>query len=345
MWQQNLLKNYKEDFLIRLSELLKSGFTQFEAIQFLLSQYESVKPNVKEQVVEQIKRGTSLSDILITLHYPQNISTQIYFAEQFGDVTHSLIECYNYLEMQKKSKRQFVKAVQYPLILITIFFVLIIIVNQTVLPQFQDMYTSMGVEVSRELSMLTNLIFILPNILIVLTVFITMLLLIGVLIYKQSSLEVKLALIKKIPVISKLFRQMITYRISLELSFFLSNGVMMNHIIQIFKEQNKDPLINYIGSEINDSLLEGYTLKESIESIGLFEPSMLQFIAHGEQNSKVEIELKYYANYTFNNLQQYIMKMIKWIQPIVFLALGFLIISLYLVIILPMLQMMSGIQS
>lgn len=42
--------------------------------------------------------------------------------------------------------KQFYKSIQYPVILLTIFMVLIVILNQTVMPEFQSMYQSMDLK-------------------------------------------------------------------------------------------------------------------------------------------------------------------------------------------------------
>ncbi|GGB04861.1 type II secretion system F family protein [Macrococcus hajekii] len=344
MWSSNKLKQYDDDFLIRLSELSDSGFTQYEAVSFLFSQYDSVKTDVKEECLHQLKEGKQLSDILAGLNYSNQTILQVYFAEQYGDINHSLKECYQYSLSQKKSRQQFLKTIQYPLILMIIFFGLIMVVNQTVLPQFKSMYDSMGITISAELQVMTSILFMMPRIIVILFFVIIVLLILYFLVYRRAAIATKLWLLRKIPVINSLYRKLLTYRFSLELSFFLSNGITMLKIIEIFKQQDKDIILKYIGEQIDDALLQGYPLPDAVSRINLFEKSMIHFIHHGERNSRLEIELKYYSDYIFRKFELQIMQYIKWIQPVVFFLLALLIITLYLVIILPMLQMMSGIQ-
>lgn len=344
MWQTNKLKEYQNDFLLRVAELTENGFTQYEAVKFLFSQYDKVKIPIKNQCLSEMKEGRQLSEILSKLNYPVTITLQIYFSEQYGEINKTLRECYQYSVTKKESINHFIKSVQYPLVLIAIFFLLIIIVNQTVLPQFKMMYESMGIKISRELSIMTTILYILPDLVISIVIFLITVSIFIFFIMKYATIQQKLWLIKKVPILNSLYRKYITYRVSLELSFFLSNGISMIKIIDIFEEQNKDNVIQYIGEEIKNELLKGMSLAKAVESVHLFEHSMLGFIEHGEKNSKLDMELKYYSDYIFKKLEAQILNYIKWIQPLVFAALGVLIITLYLVIILPMLQMMSGIQ-
>ncbi|WP_133450739.1 competence type IV pilus assembly protein ComGB [Macrococcus bovicus] len=344
MWSTNRLKQYEDDFLLRTAELLDNGFTLYAAVQFLFSQYDGIKQEVKEESLLLLEAGRPLSDVLSTLNYKNHITLQVYFAEQYGNINQSLLECYQYNQSQKTSRQQFLKTIQYPLILISIFFGLIMVVNQTVLPQFKNMYDSMGIAISPELLFMTTILFVLPKLLIVLLAFSFLLVAGYFVVFKKAEIARKLWLLKRVPVINSLHRKLLTYRVSSELAFFLSNGIAMLKIIEIFKGQDKDLLLKYIGEEIDDSLLSGYSLPDAVSRLNLLEPSLIHFIQHGEQNSKLEIELKYYAGYIFKKFESQIMQYIKWIQPVVFLLLALLIVTLYLVIILPMLQMMSGIQ-
>ncbi|TDL97885.1 type II secretion system F family protein [Macrococcus brunensis] len=344
MWSTNRLKQFEDDFLLRTAELLDNGFTLYAAVQFLFSQYDGIKRDIKEESLLLLENGRPLSDVLTHLKYKNHIVLQVYFAEQYGDINRSLMECHQYNQSQKTSRQQFLKTIQYPLILISIFFGLIMVVNQTVLPQFKNMYDSMGIAISPELTFMTTILFLLPKLLIILLVSFFLLVAGYMLIFRRAEIERQLWLLKRVPIINSLHRKLLTYRVSSELSFFLANGIAMLKIIEIFKSQDKDRLLKYIGEEIDGSLLSGYSLPDAVTRLNLLESSLIHFIQHGEQNSKLEIELKYYSGYIFKKFENQILQYIKWIQPIVFMLLALLIITLYLVIILPMLQMMSGIQ-
>ncbi|WP_414055032.1 competence type IV pilus assembly protein ComGB [Macrococcus equi] len=341
---RNKLKSYEDDFLMRLAEMTQNGFTQYEAINFLFSQYEGVKKSVKQDIITDLEQGKSLSECLKKLQFSNHVVMQVYFSESFGNVNETLKHCYDYNISKRQLKQQFIKTIQYPLILIMIFIALIITVNQTVLPQFKSMYSSMGVELSPELIILTNILYLIPQLIIYTLILIFLLIIYYFLVFKKSKIERQINTIKKIPIINNLYRLYTTYRVSSEFSYFLSNGVMMKNIITILAQQDSDPTLRYIAGKINDCLIKGETLPEAIRRISLFEPSMIHFMQHGEKNSKLDRELNYYSQYIFKKFEQKIFKLIKSIQPLIFIILGLLIVAMYLVIILPMLQMMEGIQ-
>ncbi|WP_325974392.1 type II secretion system F family protein [Staphylococcus equorum] len=64
----------------------------------------------------------------------------------------------------------------------------------------------------------------------------------------------------------------------------------------------------------------------------------------GEKKGRVEIELKLYSEIVIAQIERYLQLLIKFIQPCIFTLLAFLIVSLYLVIMLPMFDLMQTIK-
>lgn len=341
---KNRLRMYHKDFLIRISEMTRNGFTLYETVAFLNTQYIEIEEGIKKEALKLLESGKQLSELLDYYEYSDDIVMQIQFAEQYGDVNTSLVRCYDYLESKSKLVSQLIKTIQYPLILILIFIALIFTVNFTVLPQFQSMYDTMDIDVGIEIKIMTAILFSLPYIIYSFIFLIIAFLLAYTFYYKKQPVARQLKLLYSIPLIRDLYRLYITYRFSEMLSFFLSNGVMMKRILHILSSQNKNEVLHYIALNINGKLLEGRSLPDAVKEMNIFEPSLVQFMEHGERNSKLDKELKYYSEFIFSRFQHRLLRCIKAIQPIIFIVLTLLIVTMYLVIILPMLQMMEGIK-
>jgi len=335
---------YDKDFLLRLSEMTQNGFTLFEAMKFLFSQYEEVNHEIKESCLNKIQQGDALSTILNDLNFSNDIVMQVQFAEQYGDVNDALLRCHQFLVSKTELYKHLLKTIQYPLILILIFIALILTVNATVLPQFESMYASMNVQVGFEIKAMTYILFMLPNIIYLFIALFIVLLVYYFIIFRRLSVEHQLKIMLCLPYIKTIYRLYITYRFSEMLSFFLSNGVMMKHIIEILEIQDKNKVFKYSAHKINELLLQGNELKYAVSQLNIYETSIIHFMAHGEKNSKLDKELKYYSEFIFRKFEYQLFKYIKSIQPIIFSTLAILIITMYLVIILPMLQMMEGIK-
>ena len=70
----------------------------------------------------------------------------------------------NYLKTNLQAKQRILKAIQYPIILIAIFITMLSILNYTVLPQFEHLYSMMDVKLNLSQTIITYLISHLPQI-------------------------------------------------------------------------------------------------------------------------------------------------------------------------------------
>ncbi len=88
---------------------------------------------------------------------------QVYLAERFGSMIHVSEETVNYMKVNRKSEQRLLKTLHI-LILVSIFIAMIIILNLTVIPQFQQLYTSMNIQLSSFQKTLSFFITSLPTI-------------------------------------------------------------------------------------------------------------------------------------------------------------------------------------
>ena len=96
---------------------------------------------------------------------------------------------------------------------------MIIILNFTVIPQFQQLYTSMNIQ----LSSFKNIVFFitsLPTIIVVMLIIVSMLAIIMKLIYNKLNMLNKINFVMKLPLISGYFQLFKTYFVTNELVLF-----------------------------------------------------------------------------------------------------------------------------
>ncbi|WP_323704761.1 competence type IV pilus assembly protein ComGB [Mammaliicoccus sp. Dog046] len=340
-----ILKKDNVLFLMRLSDMMKQGFTLLESIQLLSDQFQQLSHSkVKSTLIEIIVSTGQLHEILSFLKYPQVIVTQIYFGEQYGNLIESLDHSIMYLKKIEQVKAKFIKTIQYPAVLFFVFFMLLTAVNQTIIPQFREIYESMNVEISSSLKLITTIFSYLPISIITGALICILLSLLIYFKYLGADISKKITYFKRTPIINSYITMYNSYRISRDFSFFIQNGITLNKIIEIYMMQTKDDLLRFIGLSINQSIEAGHSFPESIKSINCLDDNLIHYIQHGENKSKLDLELYYFSIYMLDKLEQTFIKQMKWIQPIVFGVLALLIVTLYLIIILPMLQMVEGIK-
>lgn len=314
-----------------------------QALVFLLQQYDVLKETDKKDCILLAEEGASLSSILKRLGYKNTIIIQVSFAEIHGEMLMNLRESGFYLDHMRETSKKLIKAVQYPLVLITIFLTMLVILNYTVIPQFNSLYSAMGTSSQGVVTVLTAFLQILPKLVLV-VVSATILLIISVLCTMvMKNVEKKSKILLFIPMIRFYFRNYQTYRFSREFGYFINNGLEVKEILDLFIHQTLNAYLKHASELIEEKLMQGLTLSEAISEIDILDNKLSVFVSHGEQNSSVGKELILFSEYTLERIVMKIENITRKIQPVIFLVLGLLIICLYLVIVLPIFQMMSSI--
>lgn len=343
--QHKILTAAKQiELLTHLTSLLKFGFTLYDSFQFLNLQFKYNQKGLADNILTEISNGASCHQILQLLGFSRTVIMQIYLAEKYGDLITTLEETTHYLIMNRVSRQRLIKTLQYPIVLIIIFMLMLFILNITVIPQFQQLYTTMNIELSVTQMVLSNVITHLPLTVFILVFTITILVIIMRLIYAKLDIARQIKLMIAIPIVAKYYKLLRTYQITNELALFFKNGINLQAVVNIYLNFNDDRFRQYIGQLLLDFSHKGYTLPQILQEAKCFEMQLIKFIRQGEKRGKLDLELKLYSQVLVNQIESRAKRQISIIQPIVFIILGAFIVSLYLVIMLPMFQMMQSIK-
>ena len=342
--QKIIAEKNQIELLIRLKDLLEHGFTLSEAFRFLLKHIKVRSSKITALIEEELKNGANCHQILRILKYPQPVVMLIYFSELFSDLPVSLAHAHDYLLRNYNAKKALLKTLQYPLLLLTLFITMLIVLNHTIIPEFQNLYNNMDVQISTLQQFLSTCILCFPAFISYLIILLFITTIAFILYYNTLSIQHKHKLVLALPIIRKFFKLYKTYRIASEFSLFYKNGVNLQKIVQIYAEQRNDKYLNFLADRITLGTQNGLTLSEILTNIACFERELTAFIEEGEKKGRVEIELKLYSEIVIAQIERYLQLLIKFIQPCIFTLLAFPIVSLYLVIMLPMFDLMQTIK-
>ncbi|MFC3388497.1 competence type IV pilus assembly protein ComGB [Salinicoccus sesuvii] len=344
IWKNsNRLGKYDAHFLLKIADLLEVGFTLQQSLIFLLEQYDVLKEKDKATYLQMVREGVSLSLILKAMGFRSAIVIQVSLAEIHGEVLKNLRESSAYLKHLRKTSSKLIKSLQYPILLVTIFIAILIALNFTVIPQFKNLYIAMGTESRGIVSVLIAMLESLPYILGVALLASIIALFTTASILRIKDVSKKSRILASIPVFGFYFKGYQTFRFSREFGYLLNNGLEVKEILDLFIHQEISPYLQLISKKIESSLMDGNSLSDALAGMEMLDEKLSIFVSHGEQNSSVGKELIMFSEYTLERLIMRIENTTRRIQPIVFLILGILIICLYLIIVLPIFQMMSEI--
>lgn len=335
--------NEQASFLKRMGELLARGYPISEAIESISLHMPINRKEELNGCIIDLKKGLPFHDVLDNLGFHKDLIGYVYFAEQHGSFAEALRDGSGLALLKDKDLRKLLKLLQYPLVLIFMTGFLFFFVKNALLPRFTTLFTSMGLKEN----FFTKVIYLMdqyfPFVAQCLLFIAFLAALYFFLVFRRISILKQRAQIVRIPIAGRILKLLFTHYFSTQLSFLLSGGISVSEALLLFEKNTKQPFYSQLGKEIKLKLVTGEKLETILTHFSFFEKEFPMIVRHGQDNGKLEQELQFFSQHCIDNMEEIIEKSLKTIQPILYLFIGFLIVSMYLAILLPMFHLMDGI--
>ena len=158
----------------------------------------------------------------------------------------------------------------------------------------------------------------------------------GLLLQKASYLK-RYAWLRPLPLLGKWLSWQLTQQVAYELGYFLAGGLSLQQMLQVWMDYPVDPFLAELAHYLMAGCLEGRPLTQQMSQLGLFTRQFPLIIEQGELTSQLSAKCLVYAAKLGRDLQEDMTKKIHFIQPILFVFIGLLVVAMYLVMMLPML--------
>lgn len=330
-------------FLKRLGELLQQGYHLTEAFSFLTFHMSKNCQDDINFVIEKCKQGETLYDVFNEIGFHKDLLGYLYFAEKHGDISFALIEGSTILQKKHEQTEKLKKIIRYPLFLLIFVGFMITAIEKILLPQFKTLYSSMNYEET----IISKLLFNLSSINRFILISFLILSLIGLCYYhfhfEKLHAYQKMKLILKCPIVNQIVILLNSHFFSVQLSNLLKGGLSIFEALSHFEQQKHSHFFQDEAREMKNRLLQGDRFDEIIKSRGFYDKNLPLVISHGQSNGNVVSELHQYSLYIIQRIEERISKIFSIVQPILFAIIGVVIMSLYAMIMIPMLNLLSTI--
>src|SRR5699024_4602302 len=188
-----------------------------------------------------------------------------------GEMLMNLRESAFYLDHMRATSKKLLKAVQYPLVLVSIFIIMLIVLNYTVIPQFNSLYSAMGTSSDGVVTVLTSFLQLLPQ-LVLTSVSAAVIFAIAVMfIAAMKDVDRKSKILLFIRGITLSFRNYPTSRCSADSAEFIKSGLEVKEILELLIWQTPNEYLRYSSGLIEEKLMEGHTLSAAIRQIDMLD--------------------------------------------------------------------------
>lgn len=335
--------NEQAVFLKRIGELLARGYPIADAIESISLHLSAARKGELYDCLNDLKKGLPFHVVLESLGFHKDLIGYVYFAEQHGSFAEALLEGSSLALLKDKDLRKLLKLLQYPAVLLFITGFLFIFVQNTLLPRFTSLFNSLGLEANFFTKVLYAFDQYFPAVIGSLLTIILLTAFYYLFIFRKFSILKQRAMLVRLPVIGRILKLLFTHYFSIQLSFLLSGGISVAEALLLFEQNERQPFFSQLGKTIKGKLVSGEKLDSILTSFSFFEKEFSMIVNHGQENGKLEQELLFFSRHCLLLMEEMIEKSLKTIQPILYLFIGFLVVSMYLAILLPMFHLLDGI--
>lgn len=324
----NLSKKEQQGFIQLLADLLSNGFTIKESLLFM-KKSRSVQKDSIDFLLDFMERGDPLHNGLAELGVQGTIITQIEFAQTHGDLVGTLKKIKQHLKIMEKQRQNFYKVISYPVLLLLFLTVVLISIRQILLPQLMANGTIQANNI--------GILFIQQSPYFILSFLFSMAVLIVLIrcFFRKKTYLQKAVYISKLPVLGSFYREYTSAFFALEWGKLFSQGLEIKTVIHLMQIIDQRSLMSELSEKIEEQSMLGQTFYEQLPKFSFFSPELSLIIQQGQVKGNLGKELILYSEICWRHFFKRIEKLIQWIQPIIFLVVALLVVSIYAAMLLP----------
>lgn len=336
------------DFCRQLGTLLGAGVSLVRALNIIAGE-ESVKPKnraVYESVLRSIRQGVSLSEAMEQQApaFPELLVNMFRSAEATGNIDRTAKRMAEHYEKENKINSKVRSAMVYPIILLVMMVAIIIFIVGYILPQFSDMFATMG-----ELPWMTNVVIGLSNavtgywyLFIIGALFLVVAIRMILKIPKVKLLYDRVKL--KLPVVGKLLRTIYTARFARTLSSLYGSGVPIINSIATAARTVGNSYIEKQFEAAVQTIQQGGTLADAVHSIDGFENKLSSSIYVGEETGNLDEMLDVTADSYDYYSEQAINRLVALLEPVMLIVMGVMVGFIMMSVLVPIFSSYNSIE-
>lgn len=329
-----------------LSTMLAAGLPIIQALDIIA--HDKDNPDM-QGLVESIKKNTSEGKSLAEsfAQYPQYFSdlycNLIKSGEKSGTLDKTLIRIATYLERTENLKRKVKKALVYPAAIMTVAFGVSLILLLFVVPKFESMFSSFGAELPFFTRMIVHLSEFLRSYWWIIAILIAG----GIWGFKHSFKKSETLKILvdtwslKIYIIGDVLKKSIIARFARTLATTLEAGMPMIEAMNSLSLIMNNRIYSKAILQINNDVISGHQLSESMKATNLFPHVAIQMIAVGEASGRLGDMLNHVANYYEEEVNALVDNLSSLLEPLIMIVLGLIVGSFVVAMYLPIFKIGS----
>lgn len=326
-------------FLENLSNLLEQGYGIEETL--LICKDINNHPSI-DTILQKIYGGEDLTDALLDPHLPKLFIEFFTFFSMRSTISDYAIK--NSLKINEiiSIRKKLTAQMTYPLILIVFLLFFSLFATFILFPKVTSLFSSFGMNPSLSFSILFFIIRLIP----ILIIGILVALIVSFVYFLIALKEKKYWIIErflKVPFLKKYIQKYFTFKFCLYFNELLEDHIDSNTIITMLNENMTQSDIKIVLYEIYTRLKEGEQLENIIDGFPYFDHLFVSMYKMYLKNPEEIGSMRGYLDISQEQITYAVNKFTKFFVPIVYGFVAFFVITIYVAVIIPMMNVIGDI--
>lgn len=327
----------------QLATLLGSGIALTEALKAMIDQAESRRVETMfREVREDIQQGSSLADALERhpAWFSELYVNMVSAGQAAGNLDIVLSRLADYMQDQRALRRKITGAITYPILMISLGFLVVSILMALVVPRITSMLEDQGQTLPGPTQVLVDISDIFKEYWWVGALGIAALSY-GIERVYKNSVRGRLAIdrfLLRVPVLGELLRKASVGRFTRTLSTLLRSGVPVIQGLDITQKVVGNRVVADATGHIRERVVEGTDIATPLKASGAFPSVVGYMVAVGEQSGELEQMLDRIAGAYDEEIDSATERLTTLLEPLMIIFLAVVVGYIVYAIVLPILQ-------
>lgn len=333
-------------FCEQVSLILSSGVPLYDGIEALCDNYKNTGYHAAfERIHQGVRQTGSLYRALKAVNaFPPYMVEMIRIGEQTGKLDHVMEQLGIYYLRESQIKRSIRNAVIYPLGMLLMMAVVIVILVVKVLPIFDQVYRSLGTEMSASAVAIMNVgQGVGAGVLIVAGALILAVLLVVLLLRTKARQRVINLVGRVFPPIRRIHSCIAAGRFASNMSMMMGSGYPLEEALPLVSAVFTDPVAKAKVDSCYKDVQHGVAFHEAVARANIFDKLHNKMVQMGYLSGKTDSVMAKLASMYEEELDNDISRVVAMIEPTMVALLSIIIGAILLSVMLPMVSIMSSI--
>ncbi|MDH6603078.1 competence protein ComGB [Bacilli bacterium PM5-9] len=323
-----------EDIVLKLvASTYRQGYSLNKILDTLL-QFNLIDKKMNYDIKEKLKQNLSLIELLNNLIKNKVIIEYIIFYHNYYSLSDAIEKSIAISKEKQQIKKEIVSSLVYPVILIVMTSFALLFISQYIVPQLIMLNPS-------AVNDYNYIIFFLKFVPLYISIFIILLIVIYFISIKliKSNFIKYISIFIKIPFVSFAIKYYSTFMFALYLKEIIKNVPLSSDSIFTLKKQTNNIFVKFLCETIIIRLKKGDHVFMVINSSNLLQNDLKQTLLLANNSKEMSLLLDDYFELKIDILKKKIKVFLAVFVPIIVSFIGVLLILMYLLIMLPVLNM------